>query len=109
MLKAACGSKVWLGMLLAGLALSAYVFAAWPDTTTHPTRLPSGEAMPKAPAAKAREVRRTAAVRSASADTESELSGVLAELYPLELYFYEVSAAPLLDALIAAPQPADAN
>ena len=33
----------------------------------------------------------------------------LEDVYPLELYFYEVSPAPLLDLLIAAPQPADAH
>jgi hypothetical protein len=30
-------------------------------------------------------------------------------MYPLELFFYELSAAPLLDALIAALPPADEN
>ena len=97
-------------MLLSGLALAAYVLVAWPDTTTHPTRLPYGEAMPKAPAVKPRLVRTTASVGSASTAPEPELTGVLGELYPLELFFYEVSPAPLLDALIiAAPPAADAN
>ena len=111
MLKAR-GTIVWLGMLLSGLALGAYVFAAWPDTTTQPTRLPYGEAMPKAPTAtvKTRVVRTTASAGSASTAPEPELADVLGELYPLELFFYEVSPAPLLDALIiAAPQAADAS
>ena len=89
MLKAG-GTRVWLGMLLSGLALGAYVFAAWPETKT--------------PATEPRVVRTMAA-----AGPESELAGVLGDVYPLELYFYEVSPAPLLDLLIAAPRPADAN
>ena len=108
MLKAR-GSRVWLGMLLSGLALGVYVLAAWPDTTTHLARLPYGEAMPKAPTVKPRLVRTTASVGSAKASPESELSGVLGDLYPLELFFYELSPAPLLDAIITAPQPVDAH
>jgi hypothetical protein len=103
------GSLSWLGMILAGLALGGYVVTAWPDTTTHVVRLPYGEAMPKSPTVEPRQVRTTASVRSAQAGPESELSGVLGDLYPLELFFYEITPAPLLEALIAAPQPADAN
>ncbi len=94
-------------MLLAGFALGAYVFASWPDTSTRIVRLPYGEAMPKTP--KPQEVRTTASVGSTTASPEPELSAVLGDLYPLELFFYEVSPAPLLDALIAVPQAADAN
>jgi hypothetical protein len=43
------GSFVWPGMVLAGLALAAAVWAAWPEPTTRLVRLPYGEAQPKAP------------------------------------------------------------
>jgi hypothetical protein len=43
------GSVVWLGMILAGSCLGAFVFAAWPEPTTHLTRLPHGESRPKTP------------------------------------------------------------
>ena len=86
-------------MLLSGLAMGAYVFAAWPETKTQ--------------AEKPRVVRTMAAAAASAGSTsegpEAELSGVLGGVYPLELYFYEVSSAPLLDLLIAAPEPADAN
>jgi len=42
---------VWPGMILAGLALGAFVFAAWPEPTFRVIRLPYGEAMPKTPLA----------------------------------------------------------
>ena len=45
------GSVVWLGMILAGACLGAFVFAAWPEPTTHLTRLPYGESRPKTPVA----------------------------------------------------------
>lgn len=47
---------VWPGMILAGLALGAFVFAAWPEPTFRVIRLPYGEAMPKTPVADARPV-----------------------------------------------------
>jgi hypothetical protein len=43
------GSVVWLGMILAGSCLGAFVFAAWPEPTTRLTRLPHGESSPKTP------------------------------------------------------------
>ena len=43
------GSVVWLGMILAGACLGAFVFVAWPEPTTHLTRLPYGESRPKTP------------------------------------------------------------
>jgi hypothetical protein len=43
------GTLVWLGMVVSGLALGAYVFAVWPDTETRLVPLPYGEAMPKTP------------------------------------------------------------
>jgi hypothetical protein len=97
---------VWLGMILAGLVLGGYVLSAWPDTSSHLVRLPYGEAMPKTPAATPQTIRKTASVTTYP---ESELAGVLGEIYPLELYYYELVPAPLLDALIAAPQPVDAH
>jgi hypothetical protein len=98
MLNARSG-RVWLGMLLSGLTLGAYVVVAWPDT--------------KAPTEKPRVVRTMASAGasagSTSAGRESEPAAVLGDMYPLELFFYELSAAPLLDALIAALPPADEN
>ena len=83
---------VWLGMILAGLVLGGYVLTAWPEA--------------KAPAAATPQtVRRTASV---NAYPESVLLGV-GDVYPLELYYYELSPAPLLDTLIAVPQPVDAH
>ena len=43
------GSVVWLGMILVGSCLGAFVLAAWPEPTTHLTRLPHGESKPKTP------------------------------------------------------------
>ena len=36
-------------MILAGSCLGAFVLAAWPEPTTHLTRLPYGESRPKTP------------------------------------------------------------
>ena len=43
------GSVAWLGMILAGCCLGAFVFAAWPEPSTYLTRLPHGESRPKTP------------------------------------------------------------
>ena len=43
------GSVVWLGMIFVGSCLGAFVLAAWPEPTTHLTRLPHGESKPKTP------------------------------------------------------------
>ena len=43
------GSVVWLGMILAGACLGAFVLATWPEPTTRLTRLPHGESRPKTP------------------------------------------------------------
>jgi hypothetical protein len=43
------GRVVWLGMILAGSCLGAFVLATWPEPTTRPTRLPHGESRPKTP------------------------------------------------------------
>jgi hypothetical protein len=47
--RAGLGRLVWPGMILAGLALGASVWAAWPESTTRVVRLPYGEALPKTP------------------------------------------------------------
>jgi len=96
------GTLVWPAMTLAGLVLGGYVYTAWPDTTPRIVRLPYGEAMPKSPAARPQAVRTTASVDSYP---ESELAGVAGAFYPGYLYVYEVSSTPLLDVLIAAPEP----
>ena len=81
-------SLAWPAMILAGLALGAYVLVAWPDTApTQPAR----------------------ATASVEAYPESELAGVAAAVYPVELFDYELSPSPLLDAVISAPQPVDAS
>ena len=43
------GGVVWIGMVLAGSCLGAFVLAAWPEPTTRLTRLPHGESGPKTP------------------------------------------------------------
>lgn len=45
------GSLIWLGSILAGIGLGAYVLVAWPEPEFHVIRLPYGEAMPKTPRA----------------------------------------------------------
>ena len=99
------GSLVWPAIILAGLALGGYVLAAWPDTTPRLVRLPYGEAMPKTPTAKSQPVRVMASV-DAYPESESELAGAV---YPDEYFVYELGPAPMLDALIGAPQPVDAH
>jgi hypothetical protein len=44
------GGVIWLGMVLGGLALAAYVALSWPEPTFRLVRLPYGESMPKTPA-----------------------------------------------------------
>jgi hypothetical protein len=43
------GSLIWLGPILAGLGLGAYVLVAWPEPTFQLIRLPYGESTPKTP------------------------------------------------------------
>jgi hypothetical protein len=65
------GSVVWLGMILAGSCLGAFVFAAWPEPTTHLTRLPHGESRPKTPSVAAeRQAPVTRVVASADVATQ---------------------------------------
>lgn len=97
------GGLVWLGMILAGFALGVYVLASWPDTSTRLVRLPYGESMPKTP--RSQEVRTTASV---DAYPESELAAVSGAT-PEEAVAYELGPTPLLDAVIAAPEPVDAR
>ncbi|HEX4929929.1 MAG TPA: hypothetical protein VFV62_04400 [Gaiellaceae bacterium] len=94
-------------MTVAGLVLGGYVYAAWPDTTPRVVRLPYGESMPKTPAAKPHVARTTAAVMSEESYPELELAGVAGVVYPGYLSVYEVSATPLLDAVIQAPATVD--
>jgi hypothetical protein len=61
--------------------------------------------MPKSPAARPQAVRTTASVDSEESYPESELAGVAGAFYLGYLYVYEVTPTPLLDALIAAPEP----
>ena len=84
------GSLVWLGMILAGLMLGAYVLVAWPDSS------PRVSAQPQP-------VRATASVSS----PEPELAGVAGAIYPDELYgIFEAGTSPALDALIGGLPPA---
>jgi hypothetical protein len=82
---------VWPGMILAGLALAAVVFAAWPQPTTQIVRLPYGEAQPKGPVLAQAEPRQIPAARQVSArtpaaaateETEAEPDRVLAAVEP---------------------------
>ena len=79
------GSLVWLGMVVAGFALAAYVLVAWPDSS------PGAAPAPKP-------VRATASLSY----PESELAGVAGAFYPEGLYRYviEPGSAPALDALL---------
>ena len=79
------GSFAWLGMILAGLALGAYVVAAWPDSS------PSAAPRPEP-------VRSTASVSY----PESELAGVAGAIYPDD---FELGSSPAIDALIGGPPP----
>ena len=89
------GRLVWLGMILAGLVLGAYVVAAWPETSPRPT-------------ASSRTVRVTASVDT---DAETELAGLAGASYPYpgEIFVYELGPTPMLDAVIAAPPLVDAG
>ena len=89
-------SSVWVGMILAGLALGGYVYAAWPDA----------DAIQRTPAAKSQPVRATASVDGYPV---SELAGVAGAIYAGELFGYELGPTPFLDAVIAAPPAYDAE
>jgi hypothetical protein len=91
-----CGSLVRVGMILAGLALGGYVYAAWPD----------GHAIQRTPAANSQQVR---AMASVDADPELELAGVAGSVYPGVLFAYEFGPTPFIDAVIAAPPLPDAE
>lgn len=72
------GSLVWLGSILAGFGLGAYVLAAWPEPTFELIRLPYGESMPKTPSvaierrAPARRVVASVAVTTARAQPAAD-------------------------------------
>lgn len=82
-------------MILAGVALGAYVLVAWPNGAT------------TVKASNAQPIVRTTA--SADEYPESELAGVGGTFYPGTLFAYELSPTPLLDAVIAAPERVDAH
>lgn len=87
------GGMVWLGMILAGFALGAYVFAAWPGSSPRAGTGPT--------------VRSTASVSF----PESELAGVAAARYPefSRGWLFEPGTTPALDAVISASQQLDAG
>lgn len=89
------GAVAWLGMILAGVALGAYVLVAWPNGATT-VKAPSAQPI----------VRTMASVGELP---ESELAGVAGAVYPGTLFAYELSPTPLLDAVIAAPERVDAH
>jgi hypothetical protein len=63
------GSVAWLGLILAGCCLGAFVFAAWPEPSTYRTRLPHGESKPKTPTVAAeRQAPAKRVISSASVD-----------------------------------------
>jgi len=76
-------------MILVGLVLGGYVYAAWPDgVTTQAT-----------PVAKS-PVRATASVDSYP---DFDVAGIAGAFYPGELFAYELGPTPFLDTVIAAP------
>jgi hypothetical protein len=91
-------------MIVAGLALGGYVYAAWPDTSPQVVRLPYGEVMPKTPPAEP--VRTTTSYESYP---ESELAGVAGAMYLDAYYVFDFGTAPALDAVTGAPPPVDAG
>lgn len=93
------GTRSWLAMIVAGFSLGAIVFVAWPG----------GDARPQAqatPPAKVDPVRRTASVDAEPALQRVDAAGAA---YSWELFAYELNPAPLLDAVIGAPEPVDAS
>ena len=87
---------VWVGMILAGLALGGYVYAAWPN----------GDTVKKVQVANPQPVRATASV---DAYPESEFAGIAGAIHRGELFAYELGPTPFLDAVIAAPPLLDAE
>ncbi len=86
------GSLVWLGMVLSGLVLGAYVVAAWPGSSPR--------------VAQPQPVRTIASVSY----PESELADVAGAIYPDELYgYFELGSSPTIDALIGGPPPVAAG
>ena len=84
---------LWPGMIIAGLALAAAVWTAWPESTTRVVLLPYGESMPKTPRVsveKPKTVRVVAARPKASAQsapapapvTVEDAGGVLGVVEP---------------------------
>jgi hypothetical protein len=94
-------------MVLAGLALAAAVWAAWPEPTTRVVRLPYGEAAPKTPRVAA-PAPREAAEAPAAAEATSVPAPVAPEPAPdvAEQPVAEEETARVLAAVEPAPAPA---
>lgn len=75
---------VWPAMILSGLVLGAFAFAAWPDSN----------AMAKP--------------TSANAEPGRELAGV-AGSYSGDIFVYELRSTMLIDSIMSTPQPVDAH
>lgn len=78
-------NAVWLGMILAGAALAAFVYLSWPEPTFRIVRLPYGESMPKTPAAERAPVRAARAVEPAQSSAPIVVAPAAAESAPREL------------------------
>ena len=78
---------LWPAMILAGLALGGYAFAAWPDP------IPSATSH-HAPVSAAAPERELASVGGA---------------YPSDIFVYELRSTMLIDSIMATPQPVDAH
>ena len=74
-------------MILAGLVLGAYAFAAWPDAT---------------PTAKPQPAR-------VNAEPGRELASAARGAYPGDIFVYELPSTMLIDSIMATPQPVDAH
>lgn len=86
-------------MVAGGMALGAYVWAAWPEAETRIVRLPYGEALPKqAPAERA-------ARPSAPAPDLGEVAGVVDEAEVPEAEPVRVVAAAEPERVYLAPKP----
>ena len=85
------GTLVWPAVILAGLALGAFAFVAWPHTTagtkSHPARV------------------------SGSVGTEPgrELASVGGSAQRGDIFVYELPSSMLIDSIMATPQPVDAH
>lgn len=100
MLSATRGNLIWLGMILSGAALGFYVVTTWPDTSPQVTRLPYGEAMPKAP----RAVAPAKEVEIVAAPATPEVEPTVAQPAPPALQPERAPASPAAAEEAAAPE-----